>query len=96
MSDKTLNLNSYEEYVDLCEWMARDGACEGADIDEALWGFASDWLLSLDLEVFPVKVSIPAGYADPIQACIDDWLEVLSCHEDSDPFLTDITTDSVE
>ncbi|CAB4124950.1 hypothetical protein UFOVP55_42 [uncultured Caudovirales phage] len=96
MSDSLLNLTSYEEYVDLCEWMAREGACEGTDLDEALWGFASDWLLSLDLEIYPASLTIPRGYADPIAACIADWLEVLSCHEDSDPFLSEVISNSVE
>jgi hypothetical protein len=96
MSDSLLNLKSADEYCDLIEWMTREGAHEGTDFDEALWGFASDWLLAQELEVFPASIPIPIGYAEPIATCIADWCEVLSCHDDSDEFLSEVIHNSVE
>ena len=83
-----LVLKSSEEFDDLVEWMNREGAND--EFDPTLWGYASDWLTSLEPDVFPFVTPIPNGYSEPIKYVIDDWCELLSQYEDTDPFLSEV------
>jgi hypothetical protein len=64
------------------------------DVDSSSRGAVAQWLVDFlrNAEAFPSATTVPEVALDVLDALIDDWIEVLSAHDEE--FLTELIKSS--
>ena len=72
------------ELVDLADWLED----HPAETDEGLRWKVQDWLIELveNTSAYPSFIAVPTEYVEVLDEVIDDWVEILTAHDE--PFLT--------
>ena len=77
----TLNAANADEIDDLILWLDN----HPDEIDPSIRHAAAQWLVELlrRTEAFPAVAAVPEGIEEVLDALIDDWIEVLTAHDEA-------------